>query len=73
VRKATETRGHRRPRAAELVHRAHPGESGASARHVDPRYAPLLAPAITAVVISLAVSPVETIVGLGFTARLVPA
>jgi hypothetical protein len=71
VRKATEIRGHRQPQAAELVHRAHPGEK-ASARRVDPRYAPLLVSAIMAIVISLAVSLVETIVRLGFTSNLVP-
>src|SRR6201993_3957399 len=68
-----ETRGNRQPQAAELVHRAHRGESGASARRVDPRYAPPLVSAIMAVVISLAVSLVETIVRLGFTSSLVPA
>jgi Protein of unknown function (DUF2798) len=73
VKKATEIRGHRQPRAAELVHRAHPGESKASARRVDPRYAPLLVSAIMAVVISLVVSLVETVVRLGFTSSLVSA
>lgn len=68
-----EIRGHRQPQAAELVHRAHRGESEASARRVDPRYAPLLVSAIMAIVISLAVSLVETIVRLGFTSSLVPA
>jgi hypothetical protein len=72
VRKATEIRGHCQPQAAELVHRAHPGESEASARRVDPRHAPLLVAAIMAIVISLAVSLVETIVRLGFTSSLVP-
>ena len=73
MRKATEIRGHRQPQAAELVHRADPGESRASARRVDPRYAPLLVSAIMAIVISLSVSLVETIVRLGFTSSLVPA
>ena len=73
VRKATEIRGHRQPQAAELVHRADPGESRASARRVDPRYASLLVSAIIAIVISLSVSLVETIVRLGFTSSLVPA
>jgi len=73
VRKATEIRGHRQPRAAELMHRADAGESRASARRVDPRYASLLVSAIIAIVISLAVSLVETIVRLGFTSSLVPA
>ena len=66
-------RGNRQPQAAELVHRAHREESGASARRVDPRYAPPLVSAIMAIVISLAVSLVETIVRLGFTSSLVPA
>jgi uncharacterized protein DUF2798 len=73
VSKIPEIRGHRQPQAAELVHRAHRGESGASARRIDPRYAPPLVSAIMAIVISLAVSLVETIVRLGFTSRLVPA
>ena len=73
VKKATEIRGHRQPQAAELVHQAHPGESKASARRVDRRYAPLLVSAIMAVVISLAVSLVETIVRFGFTPRVLPA
>jgi Protein of unknown function (DUF2798) len=73
VSKTPEIRGHRQPQAAELVHRAHRGESGASARRIDPRYAPLLVSAIMAIVISLAVSLVETIVRLGFTSSLVPA
>lgn len=72
MRKATEIRGHRQPQAAELVHRARPGESKASAWRVDPRYAPLLVSAIMAIVTSLAVSLVETIVRLGFTSSLVP-
>ena len=71
--KTPEIRGNRQPQAAELVHRAHRGESGASARRVDPRYAPPLVSAIMAIVISLAVSLVETIVRLGFTSSLVPA
>jgi len=73
VSKTPEIRGHRQPQAAELVRRAHRGESGASARRVDPRYAPPLVSAIMAIVISLAVSLVETIVRLGFTSSLVPA
>jgi Protein of unknown function (DUF2798) len=73
VSKTPEIRGNRQPQAAELVHRAHRGESGASARRVDPRYAPPLVSAIMAIVISLAVSLVETIVRLGFTSSLVPA
>ena len=71
--KTTEIRGHRQPQTAELVHPAHPGESKARARRVDPRYAPLLVSAIMGVVISLVVSLVETIVRLGFTAGLMPA
>ena len=73
MRKATEIRGHRQPQAAELVHQAHPGESKASARRVDPRVCTLLVSAIMAIVISLAVSLVETIVRLGFTSSLVQA
>jgi hypothetical protein len=55
------------------VHQAHPGESKASARRIDPRYAALLVSAIMAIVISLAMSLVETIVRLGFTSSRVPA
>ena len=73
MKKATEIRGPRQPQAAEHVHRAHPEESKASGRRIDPRYAPLLVSAIMAVVISLVVSLVETVVRLGFTSSLVSA
>ena len=63
--KTTEIRGHRQSQPAELGHPAHTGESKATARRIDPKYAPLLPPAIMAIVISLAVSLVETIVRLG--------
>jgi hypothetical protein len=38
--------------------------------HLDPKYAPLLAPAITAVAMSFAISLVTTTVRLGFTSNL---
>ena len=64
---------HRQPKGAKLMHPAHPGESKATARRVDPKYASLLVPAIMAIAISLVVSLVQTIVRLGFAPRLVTA
>jgi hypothetical protein len=57
---------HRQPKGAKLMHPTHPGESKATARRVDPKYASLLVPAIMAIAISLVVSLVQTIVRLGF-------
>ncbi|SRR6266567_2053294 len=64
---------HRRSKGAKLMHPTHPGESSVTARHVDPRYAPLLVPTIMAIAISLVVSLVQAIVRVGFTPSLVPA
>jgi hypothetical protein len=64
---------HRRPKGAKLMHSAHPGESKAAPRRLDPRYASLLVPVIMAIAISLVVSLVQAIIRLGFTPSLVPA
>ena len=55
------------------MHSTHPGQARATAGRVDPRYAALLVPTITAIAISLVVSLVQTLIRVGFTPGLVPA
>jgi hypothetical protein len=52
---------------------APPGEARATGRHLDPKYAPLLIPAIMAIAMSFAMSLVQTIGRLGFVPNLASA
>ena len=48
-------------------------ETGATGRRLDPKYAPLLIPAIMALAMSFVMSLVQTIARLGFTPNLASA
>jgi uncharacterized protein DUF2798 len=48
-------------------------ETGATGQRLDPKYAPLLIPAIMAIAMSFVMSLVQTIARLGFTPNLASA
>jgi len=52
---------------------APPGEARATARRLDPKYAPILIPAIMAIAMSFVMSLVQTIARLGFAPNLASA
>ena len=52
---------------------APPGQPRATGRRLDPKYAPILIPAIMAIAMSFVMSLVQTIARLGFTPNLASA
>jgi hypothetical protein len=52
---------------------APPGQPRATGRRLDPKYAPILVPAITAIAMSFVMSLVQTVARLGFTPNLASA
>src|SRR6266487_4975077 len=61
------------PRKKRARDRSPPGEAQATGRRLDPKYAPLLVPAIMAIAMSFVMSLVQTIARLGFTPNLASA
>ena len=58
---------------SELMTSAPPGQPRATGRRLDPKYAPILIPAIMAIAMSFVMSLVQTIARLGFTPNLASA
>lgn len=61
------------PKEATLMHPNPPGPARATARRLDPKHAPLLAPAIMAIAMSLVISLVQTIAKHGLAPNLLSA